>query len=87
MTNRSQSVPYAGVTSKLDVGVFQHKTGATPGSTSRYNVDPLVYFGQTADVLSSIAREKQIKGWNRRRKMDPIATMNPNWRDLSEEWE
>ena len=86
MTNQWHTVLYTGVTSKPDARVFQHKTGATAGFTSRYNVDRLVYFEETTEVLSAIAREKQIKGWNRRRKMDLVATMNPNWRDLSEDW-
>jgi putative endonuclease len=86
MTNRRHRVLYTGVTSKLDAPVFQHKTGATPGFTSRYKVNRLVYFEETTEVMSAIVREKQIKGWNQRRKMDLIATMNPSWRDLSEDW-
>jgi putative endonuclease len=87
MTNHWHSVLYTGVASKLDVRVFHHKTGATPGFTSRYHVDLLVHHEEKAEVLSAIEREKQIKSWNRRRKMDLIATMNPNWRHLSEDWE
>lgn len=57
-----------------------------PGFTSTYNVTRLVYYEQTADVRAAIAREKQLKGWTRRRKIELIESVNPGWADLAEEW-
>ena len=79
-------VLYIGVTSDLTKRLFEHKEKLIPGFTSRYNVDRLVYSEATADALAAIAREKQIKGWLRRKKIELIETENPQWRDLSEDW-
>jgi putative endonuclease len=56
------------------------------GFASKYNLTRLVYFEVTTDVNAAIAREKQIKGWLRKRKIDLIESKNPNWKDLSEDW-
>jgi len=56
------------------------------GFTKRYNVNKLVYFEGTDDIMAAITREKQIKGWLRRRKIALIESMNPQWLDLSEGW-
>jgi len=86
MTNRHRSALYTGMTNHLERRVYQHKTKALPGYTSRYGVDCLVYFEETSDVLAAIAREKEIKGWTRARKIAIIESLNPEWRDLSETW-
>jgi len=52
------------------------------GFTKKYNVDRLVFFEQTEDVVSAIAREKQLKNWNRNKKIKLIESMNPHWNDL-----
>jgi len=85
MTNRSKTL-YTGVTSKLKKRVFEHKNGTYGGFTSKYHVDRLVYFERYASIISAINREKQIKGLTRLKKMALIVSMNPEWRDLSEEW-
>jgi putative endonuclease len=85
MTNWRNSVLYTGVTSKLQARVFEHKEGLVPGFTSRYNIKKLVYFEECADAFSAIAREKQIKGGSRQKKMDLIKAMNPGWKNLYEE--
>ena len=85
MTNRSKTL-YAGITSKLENRVFEHKNHARPGFTSRYKVDRLVYFERFGDVHAAIAREKQIKGLLRIKKMALIVSMNPEWKDLSDGW-
>ncbi len=56
------------------------------GFTEKYNINRLIYYETFSDVWSAIAREKQIKGWVRRRKVELIASMNPDWRDLSDGW-
>ena len=74
---------YTGVTNDLLRRVHEHKTNADPdGFTARYSVHKLVYFEETPDVYSAISREKQIKGWNRRRKNQLIESANPGWEDL-----
>ena len=75
---------YTGVTSNLERRIWEHKTHAGPNSfTAKYNVTKLVYVESTTDAVSAIAREKQIKSWNRRRKNELIQMMNPFWKDLS----
>jgi len=85
MTNRSRTL-YTGITSNLSKRVFQHKTGAFPGFTSRYRIDRLVYYERFICVGTAIEREKQIKGLLRIKKLALIVSMNPEWKDLSEGW-
>jgi putative endonuclease len=75
---------YTGVTSGLPTRVYQHKNDLLKGFTSRYGVHDLVWFEAHSDVQDAIAREKQIKGWNRARKIRLIEKGNPNWDDLYE---
>ena len=60
----------------------EHKNKVIDGFTKRYNVNKLVYYEETTDVNSAIAREKQIKGWTRKKKNWLIESINPNWDDL-----
>jgi putative endonuclease len=85
LASRSR-VLYTGVTNELQRRIYQHKHHLMPGFTSRYNVTRLVYFEETADVKAAIAREKQIKGWLRKKKITLIEEANPGWEDLSEGW-
>lgn len=77
---------YAGVTNDLQRRVWEHKEKLIEGFTKRYNINRLVYFEETPDAESAIAREKQIKGWVRRKKVALIESVNPEWRDLSADW-
>ncbi len=77
---------YTGVTNDLVRRVYQHKTKALSGFTTKYNLKRLVYFESTDDISAAIAREKQIKGWIRKKKVALINTMNPDWQDLSADW-
>jgi putative endonuclease len=85
MTNKGNTVLYAGVTSDIIRGVYEHKHKLVKGFTSRYNITKLVYYEATADINSAIAREKQIKAGSRRKKIVLIESMNPDWKDLLEE--
>jgi putative endonuclease len=85
MTNRSGTL-YVGVTNDLMRRVREHKDGAHKSFTKQYNVDRLVYFEQGNDVEGAITREKQLKGWLRKRKLALIAAENPKWHDLSDGW-
>ena len=73
---------YIGFTSNLPERIFEHKHHLTPGFTSRYNVDKLVYFERFEDVKQAIRHEKRLKEWNRNWKKDLIEKFNPEWRDL-----
>ena len=85
MANRTRML-YTGVTNGLERRVWEHKNRFTPGFTSKYNLTRLVYFEVFTDIREAIAREKQIKGWLRKKKVELIESVNPKWNDLSEEW-
>ena len=85
MANASR-VLYTGVTNDIQRRVWEHREKRVPGFSARYNVRELVYFEPFGDVRMAIAREKQIKGWLRVKKIALIESLNPGWRDLSAEW-
>ncbi|MBM3326153.1 MAG: GIY-YIG nuclease family protein [Calditrichaeota bacterium] len=85
MANRSGQI-YTGVTNDLMRRVYQHKTKAVKGFTTKYNIDKLVFFQEFNDVRDAISAERRIKGWKRFRKNELISELNPDWKDLSEEW-
>lgn len=74
---------YTGVTNDLARRVNEHKQSLIPGFTQKYHVTRLVYFEQFADIRDAFAREKQIKGWVRARKLKLIEARNPTWDDLA----
>ena len=86
LTNWNDQVMYIGVTNDLQRRLYEHRHHLVEGFTSKYNVHKLVYFEQTTDVKSAIEREKQLKGWRRERKNELVETINPAWKDLSEDW-
>ncbi len=77
---------YIGVTNSVVNRVWQHKFGDSEGFTKKYKVTNLVYWESLGDVRDAIAREKELKGWLRRRKIVLIEGMNPKWRDLAANW-
>ena len=77
---------YTGMTNDLQRWVYQHKNKLVDGFTKKYNVTRLAYYEETTDVKVAIAREKQIKGWRRSKKIELIKSVNPKWEDLSEGW-
>lgn len=85
LTNKSRTL-YTGVTNDLKRRVYQHRNKLIPGFTCQYNLSRLVFFEMTTDVRAAISREKQIKGWTRRKKLALIESRNPRWRDLSIDW-
>ena len=87
MTNYSETSLYIGVTSNLPKRVWEHKNKAVEGFTEKYNVDKLVYFETTDSIESAIKREKQLKNWQRELKINLIKENNPDFRDLSLDWE
>ncbi|EMR02645.1 GIY-YIG nuclease family protein [Cesiribacter andamanensis] len=87
LSNKSGSVLYVGVTNDLQRRVLEHKSGYNPGSfTSRYKVHKLVWWEELPSPEEAIAREKQLKGGSRARKVQLIQAHNPQWLDLSQGW-
>ena len=85
LASRSR-VLYTGVTNHLAYRLLQHREGKASTFTARYNVNRLVYAEECSSILDAIAREKQIKGWVRRRKVALVEAANPEWQDLSASW-
>ncbi len=85
MTNRSGTL-YVGVTNNLERRIYEHTQKLVNGFTKRYDMTRLVYYETCDDPASAISREKQIKGWLRRKKIELIRSVNPLWQDLAEGW-
>ncbi len=85
LTNQRNTVLYTGVTGDVKARVCQHREKLLPGFTYPYNVSKLVYYEAGADAPGAIAREKQIKAGSRRKKIELINQLNPDWRDLYED--
>ena len=77
---------YIGVTSELRARMWQHKNHTYEGFTAEYGVDRLMYWETCQSVQRAIAREKQLKGWTRKRKIALFEKTNPSWKDLSRDW-
>jgi len=87
MTNKTNTVLYTGVTSNLKLRILQHKEKYYKNSfTSRYNVCKLVYYEGFFNIEEAICREKQIKAGSRKKKVDMINSINPEWKDLYDEF-
>ncbi len=84
-TNKYNTVLYTGVTNDLMRRVWEHKQGFGSTFTSRYRVTRLVYYESYENINLAIAREKQIKGGSRQKKIDLVNSLNPEWKDLYEE--
>lgn len=87
MTNPRNTVLYTGVTNDLMRRVQEHKDKKVKGFSSKYNTNKLVYYQETTEVLSAIEEEKRIKAGSRVKKIALIEEINPEWKDLSSEWE
>ena len=77
---------YIGVTSDIYTPVLQHKNGTFEGFSKEHNCTRLLYYEQHEDISQSIAREKQLKGWRREKKLNLIRTQNPEFKDLAAHW-
>lgn len=75
-----------GMTNNLERRMFEHKNKLLAGFSATYNLNKLVYFETSNDVISTISREKEIKKWRREKKNAMIETINPEWKDLSLSW-
>ena len=86
LASRRNGTLYIGVTNNLERRIYEHKNHLVKGFTEKYNVSMLVYFEQTSDIQAALQREKQLKKWNRKWKLDLIESVNPKWKDLSKDW-
>ncbi|HET9135239.1 MAG TPA: GIY-YIG nuclease family protein [Candidatus Kapabacteria bacterium] len=86
ITSSRSKVLYIGVTNNLARRIYEHKHKLIKGFTSRYDVDRLVYYELFEDIRQAIDRETTLKGWIRKRKIELIETMNPEWNDLSDQF-
>lgn len=86
LASKENGVLYIGVTNDIQRRVLEHKQKINLGFTNRYNISKLVYYENHDKILLAIKREKQLKKWKRRWKIELIESVNPDWLDLSEEW-
>ncbi|MBP3614088.1 MAG: GIY-YIG nuclease family protein [Bacteroidaceae bacterium] len=87
MSNRTRTVLYIGVTNDLYRRYVEHKTGVIEGFTKKYRCHYLIYYEEYKFIEDAIKREKELKGWNRAKKENLIASVNPQKKDLAEEME
>jgi putative endonuclease len=86
LSNTLNTVIYTGVTNNLERRILEHKSKHNSGFSAKYNCNKLVYFEEFQWIKEAIAREKQIKGGSRSRKINLINSKNPSWVDLSVDW-
>ncbi len=77
---------YTGITNNMERRVLQHRRKLVGEFTARYNINRLVYYEVSGEILAAIAREKQIKSWSRKKKITLIESVNRDWKDLSDAW-
>ena len=87
LANKTNSVLYIGVTNNLERRIYEHKNKLLPGFTEKYNVAKLVWYEECSDVKAAIQREKNLKKWKRSWKNTLIEKENPDYKDLSSNWE
>jgi putative endonuclease len=85
LANKKNGTLYTGVTSNLVQRVYQHKNNLADGFTKKYGIHTLVYYECSGDMYSAISHEKQIKSGSRKKKIELIESMNPEWKDLYDE--
>jgi len=84
LSNKYNNVLYVGITNDLIRRVYEHKNKLVEGFTEKYNIDKLVYYELFNDPINAITREKQLKGYSRKKKVELINSFNPEWKDLYE---
>jgi len=84
LSSKRNGTLYVGMTNNLKRRIYEHKNNLIKGFTEKYNIHNLVYFEQTSNVKAALEREKNIKNWKRKWKIELIEKQNPNWNDLYE---
>ena len=87
LTHERNHIFYVGVTNNIERRMSEHKNATFATHVGRFNIKKLVYFEEHIDIRIAIRREKTIKKWKRQWKINIITEQNPNWIDLSEEWD
>jgi len=87
LTNWNNNVMYVGMTNNLERRMYEHKKKLVEGFTRKYNINKLVYFEEAQEVQTAIMREKEIKKWRREKKDFLVNSENPQWKDLSVEFQ
>lgn len=87
LTHERNHVFYVGVTNNIERRISEHKLATFGTHVGHYNIKKLVYFEEHADIRIAIRREKTIKKWKRQWKINLIESINPNWKDLSNDWD
>ena len=85
LTNWNNKVIYVGVTNNLARRIYEHQNKKVKGFTQKYNLNKLVYYEKTNDIMDALEREKEIKKWRREKKNELVHSLNPKWKDLSTE--
>ena len=86
LSSKRNGTLYIGVTNNLERRLYEHKNNLIEGFTNKYNVHHLVYFEDVNDIQSALQREKQLKRWTRKWKLELIEKFNPEWRDLASDF-
>ena len=86
LASKRNGTLYIGVTNDLERRLYEHKNNFVEGFTNKYNVHHLVYYEVVNDIQSALQREKQLKRWTRKWKIELIEKVNPDWRDLAEDF-
>ncbi|MCX4313051.1 MAG: GIY-YIG nuclease family protein [Clostridia bacterium] len=85
LSNHANTTLYIGVTGNINRRMYEHKNGLIDGFTKKYNVTKLVYAEYCTDIKAALEREKQLKRWRREKKNELINSVNPEWKDLTED--
>ena len=86
LASKRNGTIYIGVTNNLERRLYEHRNNLIEGFTNKYNVHNLVYYEDVNDIQSALQREKQLKRWTRKWKLELIEKVNPAWRDLADDF-
>jgi putative endonuclease len=86
LSSKRNGTLYIGVTNNLERRLYEHKNNLIEGFTNKYNVHHLVYYEDVNDIQTALQREKQLKRWTRKWKLELIEKVNPGWRDLASDF-
>ena len=86
LASKRNGTLYIGVTNNLERRIYEHKNDIVRGFTKKYKIHSLVYYEDTNDIYTALQREKQLKKWNRKWKLELIERVNPDWNDIAKNW-
>ena len=86
LASKRNGTLYIGVTNNLERRIYEHKNDIVRGFAKKYKIHSLVYYEDTNDIYTALQREKQLKKWNRKWKLELIERVNPDWNDIAKNW-